>query len=88
MRMFAQFFGGGEDPFSSFFNGSGVGGPQIFFSSGGDDMHGFGGAFGSPAFRCSSFILLIAFGKQRAHLLLNRNHHFTSISMLNFCYNK
>uniref|UniRef100_F1L3M9 DnaJ subfamily B member 5 n=1 Tax=Ascaris suum TaxID=6253 RepID=F1L3M9_ASCSU len=43
MRMFAQFFGGGEDPFSSFFNGSGVGGPQIFFSSGGDDMHGFGG---------------------------------------------
>ncbi|KHN83283.1 DnaJ -like protein subfamily B member 4 [Toxocara canis] len=43
MRMFAQFFGTGEDPFSSFFNGGGAGGPQVFFSTGGDDLHGFGG---------------------------------------------
>lgn len=41
MRMFTQFFGGGEDPFAAFFGGGG--GPQVFFSSGGDDLHGFGG---------------------------------------------
>lgn len=48
LRMFAQFFGaGGEDPFSAFFSGgSSGGGPQIFFSNGGDDLHGFGMPFG------------------------------------------
>ncbi|MFH4982050.1 hypothetical protein AB6A40_008759 [Gnathostoma spinigerum] len=46
MQMFAQFFGSGEDPFSAFFSGNGGGGagPQIFFSSGGDDLRSaFGG---------------------------------------------
>lgn len=40
MQMFAQFFGG-NDPFSAFFGGgsASAGGPQIFFSTGGDDMH-------------------------------------------------
>ncbi|VIO93317.1 DnaJ homolog subfamily B member 4, putative [Brugia malayi] len=41
MQMFAQFFGG-SDPFSTFFaSGSTTGGsgPQLFFSTGGDDMH-------------------------------------------------
>lgn len=39
MQMFAQFFGG-NDPFSTFFaSGSTGGGPQLFFSTGGDDMH-------------------------------------------------
>lgn len=41
MQMFAQFFGG-SDPFSTFFaTGSATGGsgPQLFFSTGGDDMH-------------------------------------------------
>uniref|UniRef100_A0A0R3RYY0 DnaJ homolog subfamily B member 13 n=1 Tax=Elaeophora elaphi TaxID=1147741 RepID=A0A0R3RYY0_9BILA len=48
MQMFAQFFGG-SDPFSTFFaSGSttGGGGPQLFFSTGGDDMH-----FGIALFR-------------------------------------
>lgn len=46
MQMFAQFFGG-SDPFSTFFaSGSGGGGPQLFFSTGGDDMH-----FGITLFR-------------------------------------
>ncbi|VDK41680.1 unnamed protein product [Anisakis simplex] len=40
LRMFTQFFGN-DDPFASFFGG-GPGGPQVFFSTGGDDLHGFG----------------------------------------------
>ncbi|MCP9261232.1 DnaJ subfamily B member 4 [Dirofilaria immitis] len=47
MQMFAQFFGG-SDPFSTFFGtgtATGAGGPQVFFSTGGDDMH-FGMPFG------------------------------------------
>lgn len=43
MRMFAQFFGG-EDPFSTFFSGNNHGGgTHTFFSTGGDDLHGFSG---------------------------------------------
>lgn len=40
MRMFAQFFNQGGDPFGEMFGGGGGGGPQMFFNMGGGGGHG------------------------------------------------